>query len=159
MSKYSNFQAINHYFGSMPLSHPTFYICRLPELHSNVCFVCRTLQLCLPRGQTTSSLWSVLCSFLCFSMPWDCPRSTHSLCLTYVDGEPLSSHNSRPHPSSLVFCFPRVLCFRTAQNVIADFITWRKLSVCCRNEPKFSIPLVVGFSITHNCISLFFIFF
>lgn len=45
------------------------------------------LQPRLPRDQTTSSLWSVLCSFLCFSMPWDRSRTTHTLCPTYVDAE------------------------------------------------------------------------
>lgn len=39
--------------------------CRL-EIHSDMmCFVCLTLEHCLPRGQVTSSLWSVLCSFFC----------------------------------------------------------------------------------------------
>lgn len=88
---------------SMSIPHCIFSpSCHL-ELHSNMmCFVCLTLDHCLlPWGQVTSSLWSVLCSFLCLSMPWDCSPTTHSLCLTYVDVE----------PSSYSICFMSCLCW------------------------------------------------
>lgn len=87
------------------------------EMHSNtMCFVCLTLEHCLPRGRVTSSLWSVLCSFLCRSMPWDCSPTAHSLCLTYVDVEP-SSYRTSCHVCS---CWSSLL-------TCTMFQTWVKL--------------------------------
>lgn len=106
------------------------------EIHSNMmCFVCLTLEHRLPRGQVTSSLWSVLCSFLCRSMPWDCPPTTHSLCLTYVDVGPIFIQYICFMSVCAGHLSQRVHCYRPGSNCICKLYQmdggYRFLSLAC----------------------------
>ena len=60
--------------------HTSLHLLSQFTLINMTCLVCLT----------PSHFISLVCSFLCLSMPRDCSPTTHSLCLTYVDVEPSS---------------------------------------------------------------------